>query len=112
MASPTWEVVAPPPMSRVRMAPERRVSSTARSTRAPSSGSPMFSSSSPPERMVAMGLMTFWPLYLGAEPWMGSNMETPWGLRFAPAAKPRPPVMAAPRSVMMSPIRLGKTTTP
>ena len=52
------------------------------------------------------------PLVLGGGAWLGSNMETPCGLRFAPAAKPRPPVMAAPRSVMMSPMRLGSTTTP
>jgi hypothetical protein len=43
---------------------------------------------------------------------MGSNMEgkAPSGLMFAPAAKPMPPAMAAPRSVRISPNRFEVTT--
>ena len=47
--------------------------------------------------------MTFFPVYLGAEPPIGSNMEVPDGLMLAPAAIPIPPWIIAPRSVMMSP---------
>ncbi len=43
--------------------------------------------------IAARGLIMFLPLYLGAEPPMGSNMETPSGsgLILPPAAMPRPP---------------------
>ena len=55
--------------------------------------------------------MTFFPVYLGAEPPMGSNMETPCGLMFPPAATPMPPWIIAPRSVMMSPNMFSVTIT-
>ena len=61
--------------------------------------------------MAARGLITPFPVYLGAEPPMGSYMLTPSGLMLAPAAMPMPPCMIAPRSVMMSPNMLGVTIT-
>ena len=53
------------------------------------------------------------PAISGAEPWIGSNMDGYFrsGFRFAPAARPMPPAMAAPRSVRISPNRLLVTTT-
>ena len=49
----------------------------------------------------------------GAEPWTGSNMEgaVRSGFTLPEAASPMPPVMAAARSVMMSPKRLSVTIT-
>jgi hypothetical protein len=44
-------------------------------------------------------------------PPIGSNIETPVGLMFAPAAMPIPPWIIAPRSVMMSPNMLSVTIT-
>ncbi len=41
-------------------------------------------------QMAASGLMMFWPLYFGAEPPIGSNIETPSGLILPPAAMPCP----------------------
>jgi hypothetical protein len=41
----------------------------------------------PPALMVARGLMMFMPVYFGALPPMGSNMDTPSGLMLPPAAK-------------------------
>jgi hypothetical protein len=60
-------------------------------------GSPRVSIIMPPAHMVASGLMTFLPVYLGALPPMGSNMDTPSGLMLPPAAMPRPPWMMAAR---------------
>ena len=52
-------------------------------------------------------------MYLGADPPMGSNIETPpgSGLMLPPAAMPMPPWIIAPRSVMMSPNMLSVTIT-
>ena len=61
--------------------------------------------------MAASGLMTFLPVYFGAEPPIGSNMLTPFGLMLPPAAMPMPPWIIAPRSVMMSPNMLSVTIT-
>ena len=61
--------------------------------------------------MAASGLITSMPVYLGAEPPMGSNMLTPSGLMLPPAAMPMPPCVIAPRSVMMSPNMLPVTST-
>ena len=61
--------------------------------------------------IAAIGLITFLPVYLGAEPPIGSNMLTPAGLMLPPAATPRPPWTIAARSVMMSPKMLSVTTT-
>src|SRR3972149_5248019 len=61
--------------------------------------------------IAAMGQATFWPVYLGALPPIGSNMETPWGLMLPPAAMPMPPWIMAPRSVMMSPNMFSTTIT-
>ena len=49
----------------------------------------------------------------GAEPWTGSNIEgaVRSGLTLPEAASPMPPVMAAARSVTMSPKRLSVTIT-
>ncbi len=47
----------------------------------------------------------------GAVPPIGSNIETPSGLMFPPAAMPMPPWIMAPRSVMMSPNMLSVTIT-
>ena len=64
-----------------------------------------------PAAMAATGLITPRPVYLGAEPPMGSNMLTPSGLMLPPAATPMPPWVMAPRSVMMSPNMLPVTST-
>ena len=61
--------------------------------------------------MVAIGFATLMPLYFGAEPWIGSNIEVPFGLMLPPGASPSPPWIMAPRSVMISPNMLGVTTT-
>ena len=60
-----------------------------------------------------MGSAMPWPAMSGAEPWTGSNMEgaVPSGLMFPEAASPMPPVIAAARSVRMSPKRLSVTIT-
>ena len=49
----------------------------------------------------------------GAEPWTGSNIDgaVRSGLMLPEAARPMPPVMAAARSVRMSPKRLSVTIT-
>ena len=73
--------------------------------------SPRVSSIMAPAQIAAIGLMTLRPVYLGAEPPMGSNMLRPWGLMLPPAAMPMPPCVMAPRSVMMSPKRFSVTMT-
>ena len=60
--------------------------------------------------MLATGLATFFPAYLGAEPWMGSNRLTRPGCRLPLAAIPSPPWIMAARSVRMSPNMLLVTT--
>ena len=108
--SPTSSVVMPiRPASIPLMCP--MAPTTASSTRWAASPSPRCSSISPTAQMAARGLALPVPAYLGADPPMGSNMETPWGLMLAPAARPSPPWMAAPRSVMMSPNMLSVTIT-
>jgi hypothetical protein len=54
-----------------------------------------------------------WPAMSWADPRTGSNMEgtPPVGFRLAEAPNPRPPWIAAPRSVRRSPNRLDATTT-
>ncbi len=54
-------------------------------------------------QIAANGLITPLPVYFGALPPIGSNILTPSGLIFPPAAMPIPPWVIAPRSVMMSP---------
>ena len=61
--------------------------------------------------IAASGLMTFLPVYFGAEPPIGSNMLTPFGFRLPPEATPIPPEVIAARSVMMSPMRFSVTIT-
>ena len=56
-----------------------------------------------------IGLATPLPAYFGADPWTGSNIETWPGWMFPEAAMPRPPQIAAPRSVRMSPNRFVVT---
>jgi len=63
------------------------------------------------EQIAAIGLITFIPVYFGAEPPIGSNIETPSGLMFPPAAIPIPPCSIAPRSVIISPNMLSVTRT-
>ena len=48
-----------------------------------------------PEHMAANGLITFWPVYFGALPPIGSNMLVPSGLMLPPAAIPMPPCTIA-----------------
>ena len=50
-----------------------------------------------PERISAVGLTLFWPLYFGAEPCVGSNSAQSSPI-FAPGATPRPPTRPAQRS--------------
>src|ERR1700738_2848380 len=65
---------------------------------------------STPESITAIGFTLFWPAYLGALPCVASN-TAPAVPMLAPGASPRPPIMPAPRSEMMSPYRLGQTST-
>ena len=56
-------------------------------------------------------LMIFIPVYFGADPPIGSNIDTPTGFMFPPAAIPIPPWVIAPRSVIISPNILVVTIT-
>ena len=60
-----------------------------------------------------MGSAFCWPAMSGADPWTGSNIDgaVRSGLTLPLAASPMPPVIAAARSVMMSPKRLSVTMT-
>jgi hypothetical protein len=82
-------------------------------TRAPAAGWPLCSSSMLIAAMAAIGLITFWPVYFGALPPIGSNMLTPPGIGVDVAAggDAQPPWIMAPRSVMMSPNMLVVTIT-
>ena len=92
-------------------APGRAATAPA-STAAAASRSPRWSRSSEAERTAATGLARPVPAMSGADPCTGSNKEgDEAGLRLALAAVPRPPAMAAPRSVRMSPNRLSVTIT-
>jgi hypothetical protein len=91
--------------------PVRMDSRTATSIAWPNAGKPRCSAISWRVRIAASGLATFCPAYLGALPWTGSNIETPWGLMFADCASPSPPHSMAPRSVKMSPNMLLVTMT-
>jgi len=62
-------------------------------------------------KIAPMGLTIFWPVYFGAEPPIGSNIDIPSGLIFAPAAMPMPPWSIAPRSVIISPNMFSVTIT-
>ena len=63
-----------------------------------------------PERMSAVGLITFLPAYFGAEPCTASKIATSEP-RFADGAKPRPPTSAEVRSLRMSPFMFVVTIT-
>ncbi len=63
-----------------------------------------------PESIAAMGFTLFFPAYLGALPWVGSNTAA-LSPMFAPGATPSPPTSPAQRSEIMSPYRLGVTMT-
>ena len=65
---------------------------------AAASVSPRCWSISMPERIRAVGLTLFWPLYFGALPCVASN-TAPSGPMFAPGATPRPPTRPAARSL-------------
>ena len=86
---------------------------TAASTAAAASACPRWSSSSDADRIAAVGSAFCWPAMSGAEPCTGSNIDgaVRSGLMLPDAASPMPPVMAAARSVMMSPKRLSVTIT-
>ena len=68
--SPAWRAT-----SRVT-APSSRVTKTASSIFWAASVSPRWRSIITELRMTAVGLMTFLPAYLGAEPWTASKMAT------------------------------------
>src|SRR4029450_9466024 len=92
-------------------APGRTATAPA-STAAAASRSPRWSRRREAESAAATGLALPVPAMSGADPWTGSNSEgDESGLRLALAAVPRPPAMAAPRSVRMSPNRLSVTIT-
>ena len=55
-----------------------------------------------PESIIAIGLTLFWPLYFGAEPWVGSK-TAPFAPKLAPGARPSPPIRPAQMSETMSP---------
>ena len=112
----------PPPGRRPRRwrTPSRRPASTASSRRPrgcrPRPGRrrparPSVSSIRPAAPIAATGLMVPVPTWSGAVPPIGSNIDTPSGLRLAPAATPMPPCTVAARSVRMSPNMLSVTTT-
>ena len=65
----------------------------------------------PTDAIAPSGQALFWPVYLGAEPWMGSNMEVLPGWMLPEAAMPMPPCSMEPRSVMMSPNMFVVTMT-
>ena len=90
-----------------------RSAATAASTRPPPRVCPRWSSSIATDSTVAVGSALPWPAMSGAEPWTGSNMLGLVRLtsRLPLAARPMPPAIAAPMSVMMSPKRLSVTTT-
>ena len=82
-----------------------------RSTFSAASSSPSWRSSISIAPIAASGLIVPLPVWSGAVPPIGSNIETPVGLMFPPAAMPMPPWIIAPRSVMMSPNMLSVTIT-
>ena len=55
-----------------------------------------------PERIIAVGLTRFCPVYFGAEPCVASKTAASVPM-FAPGATPRPPTRPAVRSLTMSP---------
>src|SRR5882724_3630036 len=59
--------------SYVTSCPSAITEATAVSRRAAASDSPMCSSISLPERIIAVGFTLFWPLYFGAEPCVASK---------------------------------------
>ena len=84
------------------LSPLRITSAMPFSMRSAASVSSRWRSISTPDSSSAVGLTLFWPLYLGAEPWVASKIA-PSVPMFAPGARPRPPIMPAPRSDTMSP---------
>ena len=63
-----------------------------------------------PDNIEAIGLAIFLPAYLGALPWIGSNMAIVSPM-LAPGPIPTLPTVAAAKSEMMSPNRFSATTT-
>ncbi len=61
-------------------------------------------------RMVAIGLTLFCPAYFGAEPCVGSNTANLSPI-FPEHANPNPPTIWAHRSEIISPYKLGATST-
>src|SRR5207253_1630137 len=112
IALPISEVLALPPMSRVR-GPSRTTVSMARTTASPACLSPRCSSIMAPDQICPTGLAMPWPAISGADPCTGSNIEgySRSGLRLADGAIPMVPVTAGPRSERMSPNRFDPTTT-
>ena len=84
------------------LSPLRITSAMPFSIRSAASVSSRCRSISTPESISAVGLTLFWPLYLGAEPCVASKMA-PSVPMLAPGARPRPPIIPAPRSETMSP---------
>ena len=105
------ESASPPSPTTSRVSfPCSRVTSRPFSIAEAASNSPRWRSSITPERMSAVGLMTFLPAYFGAEPCTASKIATSEP-RFADGAKPRPPTSAEERSLRMSPFMFVITIT-
>ena len=109
--SPIWDVPIPLRASAEGTSPLRRSSAMAFSTRAAAAVLAQEVQHHLDRGDRGRVEATFFPAYLGAEPWMGSNMETWPGWMFPDAAIPMPPCSIAPRSVMMSPNMFVVTTT-
>src|SRR5205809_131257 len=97
--------------SYVTSLPSATTDAMASSSRSPAARSPMCLSMRTPASINAIGFTLFWPAYLGALPWIASNIATPFSPMFAPGATPRPPTSPATRSLTMSPYRFGATST-
>src|SRR5438067_7653012 len=112
-ASATWIVPTAVGSSRfslrsyVTFLPRAMTSAIAVSIRSAAACSSRWRSISTPDSITAIGLTLFWPAYLGALPWVASK-TAPLLPMLAPGARPRPPIMPAPRSEMMSPYRFGQ----
>jgi hypothetical protein len=89
-------------MSYVTDLPSAMTAATASSSRCAAASSPRWASMSLPDRIIAVGLTLFWPLYFGAEPCVASNTAAAVPM-LAPGATPSPPTMPAVRSDRMSP---------
>ena len=103
-------VVALPPRSRVRVVPARIVPRHAASIRLPTSSYPMCRSIMTPLSSSAVGFARFLPAMSGAVPCTASNTLAASPM-FPEGVSPSPPMSPAPRSLAMSPYRLGITIT-